>query len=244
MGDVTNQQNAAFQYQNQPTLNQSSLDTANRNIVDYQNSQAASPVGGMTYNQLGLQNSNQQAVQNNAYNTNYSTANPYTGLSNGQTALNSSNAGNAVNLAKDQYSLGAGPGTDGQTRLAFQQGTQDITDPYARNQAVYDASTQAARNNLTSLNTTYDTNQKNFGLGSASYTGGDSRQNYTNTTQDYQNQFDRAMAQYNQRTAGQQTASDQYRLNTATTTAQNSDDRSMQGMGFSGEQRQAVAGWG
>jgi hypothetical protein len=164
MGNVFDTRNTAFQYANQNQSQQATLYGYQRANAQGANYNAASGVGGMTWGQLGLQNDNSQAMQQYAYSQNYAAANPYTGMTNGQTSLAASNAGSAVSLQKDTYSLSPSAYSGGQSRLDYEQGITDRQDAFNDIQSAYNRSHQAEDNTLKDLNRAYDTSAAQYNI--------------------------------------------------------------------------------
>jgi hypothetical protein len=208
---------AGFQYRNQAGQQQATLYGQQQQNAYGQNYNTQSGINGQTYGQLGLQNNNSQAAQQYASSQNYNTQSGVNGMTYGQLGLQNDNGQAIQQYNYNQNYMAANPYTgmsNAQTGLE-----------------------------ATNASNAYGLAQNQYNLGSADYTGGQTRQQYSQGTQDLQNQYDRSNSTYQLGHQANQQALSTY--NEATKGMQDAKNvsRSLTGTGWAGIARPSVAGW-
>jgi hypothetical protein len=208
---------AGFQYRNQAGQQQATLYGQQQQNAYGQNYNTGSGINGQTWGQVGLQNNNQQAAQQYASGQNYNTASGVNGMTYGQLGLQNDNGQAIQQYNYNQNYMAANPYTgmsNAQTGLE-----------------------------ATNASNAYGLAQNQYNLGSADYTGGQTRQQYSQGTQDLQNQYDRSNSTYQLGHQANQQALSTY--NEASKGLQDAKNvsRSLTGTGWAGIGRPQVAGW-
>jgi hypothetical protein len=121
----------------------------------------------------------------------------------------------------------------GTTNQGANQYLSGLQTAYGIGDSRYKLANQAAQQNLDTLNTNYNTGERNYQLGSADYTGGQTRQQYSQGIQDLQNQYNMSQSKFQ---LGQQ-GTEQANTAQQNATRQNQNQqlgqsRTLSGMGY------------